>query len=286
MLAGRIKMDGARAPHQLERDGRKLDGFGPGSDDEIDTRAGSGPPGFGGANLPRLRRERQARRVTPERVKMLDKARRPDHPMRRGRRRLGARTPSIDGMLFAQVTDLHIGFDRDNIHELNVRRLNMVIDQLNAMRPKPSLAAGDRRPRRISATTAAPTSIWSRWSGGGRGRWRGRSAITTAAPMFLEHVAGVATDANGFVQYEFDHDGRALPRPRHARRGAARRRLLRERAARGWRRGWPSAPTCRRSRPPPSAGRYRDRLDERPVVRGVGPAARRVDPARGAGRRR
>ena len=42
-------------------------------------------------------------------------------------------------MLVAQVTDLHIGFDRDNPHELNVRRLNMVIDQLNAMRPKPSL---------------------------------------------------------------------------------------------------------------------------------------------------
>src|SRR6187402_2556641 len=53
--------------------------------------------------------------------------------------------PSIDGVLVAQVTDLHIGFDRDNPHEMNVRRLNMVIDQLNAMRQKPSvlLVTGD-----------------------------------------------------------------------------------------------------------------------------------------------
>ncbi len=50
-----------------------------------------------------------------------------------------AKRPSIDGILVAQVTDLHIGFERDNPHELNVRRLNLVIDQLNAMRPKPSL---------------------------------------------------------------------------------------------------------------------------------------------------
>ena len=50
-----------------------------------------------------------------------------------------AKRPSIDGTLVAQVTDLHIGFDRDNPHEMNVRRLNLVIDQLNAMRPKPSL---------------------------------------------------------------------------------------------------------------------------------------------------
>ncbi len=50
-----------------------------------------------------------------------------------------AKRPSIDGILVAQITDLHIGFDRDNPHELNVRRLNMVIDHLNGMRQKPSL---------------------------------------------------------------------------------------------------------------------------------------------------
>ena len=52
---------------------------------------------------------------------------------------MAAKRPSIDGVLVAQITDLHIGFDRDNLHELNVRRLNLVIDQLNAMSPKPSL---------------------------------------------------------------------------------------------------------------------------------------------------
>src|SRR6187401_2325688 len=50
-----------------------------------------------------------------------------------------AKRPSIEGILVAQVTDLHIGFDRDNPHEMHVRRLNMVIDQLNAMKQKPTL---------------------------------------------------------------------------------------------------------------------------------------------------
>jgi len=50
-----------------------------------------------------------------------------------------AKKTSFDGVLVAQVTDLHIGFDRDNPHEMNVRRLNMVIDQLNAMKQKPTL---------------------------------------------------------------------------------------------------------------------------------------------------
>ena len=41
-------------------------------------------------------------------------------------------------MLIAQITDLHIGFDRGNPHELNVRRLNLVIDELNDARRGPS----------------------------------------------------------------------------------------------------------------------------------------------------
>ena len=93
------------------------------------------PPGFGAANVPD--REPRDKRASGD-AKMLDKA--------GGRiiRCVGGdepwpERPSIDGILVAQVTDLHIGFDRDNPHELNVRRLNMVIDQLNAMRPKPSL---------------------------------------------------------------------------------------------------------------------------------------------------
>jgi 3',5'-cyclic AMP phosphodiesterase CpdA len=42
-------------------------------------------------------------------------------------------------MLIAQITDLHIGFDRGNPHELNVRRLNLVIDELNERTPRPEL---------------------------------------------------------------------------------------------------------------------------------------------------
>ena len=42
-------------------------------------------------------------------------------------------------MLIAQITDLHIGFDRGNAHELNVRRLNLVIDELNERTPRPEL---------------------------------------------------------------------------------------------------------------------------------------------------
>jgi hypothetical protein len=37
MLAGRIEVDGDARAQQLERDGRELDGFGPGSDDETNT---------------------------------------------------------------------------------------------------------------------------------------------------------------------------------------------------------------------------------------------------------
>ena len=37
MLASRIKVNGDARAQQLERDGRELDGFGPGSDDETNT---------------------------------------------------------------------------------------------------------------------------------------------------------------------------------------------------------------------------------------------------------
>ena len=50
-----------------------------------------------------------------------------------------ARQPSIDGILVAQITDLHIGFDPGNLHELNVRRLNLAIDHLSEMDPRPSM---------------------------------------------------------------------------------------------------------------------------------------------------
>ncbi|QDP20581.1 phosphodiesterase [Sphingomonas xanthus] len=109
-------------------------------------------------------------------------------------------------MLVAQVTDLHIGFDRDNPHELNVRRLNMVIDQLNAMRPKPSmlLVTGDlvengddldayRHMRSLVARWEGPI-LWA------IGNHDSREA-------FLEVTPGMPTDEHGFVQYEADHGG-------------------------------------------------------------------------------
>ena len=116
------------------------------------------------------------------------------------------RTPSIDGMLVAQVTDLHIGYDRDNIYELNVRRLNLVIDQLNAMRPKPSLLliTGDlvENGDDEGAYEHMVALI---------GRWEGPLAWVVgnhdSRAMFLANVPGVATDAYGFVQYELDHEG-------------------------------------------------------------------------------
>ncbi|WP_246104750.1 phosphodiesterase [Sphingomonas xanthus] len=119
---------------------------------------------------------------------------------------MASRRPSIDGILVAQVTDLHIGFDRDNPHELNVRRLNMVIDQLNAMRPKPSmlLVTGDlvengddldayRHMRSLVARWEGPI-LWA------IGNHDSREA-------FLEVTPGMPTDEHGFVQYEADHGG-------------------------------------------------------------------------------
>jgi len=115
-----------------------------------------------------------------------------------------ARRPSIDGVLVAQVTDLHIGFDRDNPHELNVRRLNMVIDQLNAMRQKPSmlLVTGDlvendddldayRHMKALVARWEGPV-IWAIGNHDSREQFR---AILPDVP----------TDEHGFIQYEVDH---------------------------------------------------------------------------------
>ncbi len=117
-----------------------------------------------------------------------------------------AKRPSIDGTLVAQITDLHIGFDRDNPHELNVRRLNMVIDQLNAMRPKPSLlmVTGDlvERGDDIDAYRHMVALV---------GRWEGPVlwAIGNhdSREGFRQLLPAVPTDKHGFVQYELDHGG-------------------------------------------------------------------------------
>ncbi len=117
-----------------------------------------------------------------------------------------ARKPSIDGILVAQVTDLHIGFDRDNIHELNVRRLNLVIDQLNAMRPKPSLllVTGDLVEHGDDAGAYQHMRALI-------GRWEGPVAWVVGnhddRANFVAHIPEIVTDADGFVQYELDHQG-------------------------------------------------------------------------------
>ena len=106
----------------------------------------------------------------------------------------------------AQVTDLHIGFDRDNPHELNVRRLNQVIDHLNAMRQKPSLllVTGDlvEWPDDTDAYRHM-VSLIARWQGPALwavGNHDGRKAFRAAFPE-------VPTDEHGFIQYETDHGG-------------------------------------------------------------------------------
>jgi 3',5'-cyclic AMP phosphodiesterase CpdA len=117
-----------------------------------------------------------------------------------------AKRPSIDGILVAQVTDLHIGYDRDNPHELNVRRLNMVIDQLNEMRPKPSLllVTGDlvENSDDIDAYRHM-VALVGRWEGPviwALGNHDGRDEFRQVLP-------DVPADENGFIQYEIDHGG-------------------------------------------------------------------------------
>lgn len=119
---------------------------------------------------------------------------------------MAARQPSIDGILVAQVTDLHIGFDSDNPHELNVRRLNLVIDQLNAMRPRPSLllVTGDlvEDGEDVGAYQHMKALV---------GRWEGPVLWTMGnhdnRAGFRSIFPEVPADANGFVQYEIEHGG-------------------------------------------------------------------------------
>ena len=113
---------------------------------------------------------------------------------------------SIDGILVAQVTDLHIGFDRGNPHELNIRRLNMVIDQLNAMRPKPSLllVSGDLVENGDDCDAYQHMhALIGRWEGPliwAIGNHDDRATFRAAVP-------DVPVDDHGFVQYEVDHGG-------------------------------------------------------------------------------
>ena len=109
-------------------------------------------------------------------------------------------------MLIAQITDLHIGFDRDNPHELNIRRLNMVIDHIGEMMPKPDLliVSGDlvehgddqRAYRHMEA-------LVKRWQGPllwAVGNHDSRDGMREVLPE-------VPTDENGFIQYEVEQGG-------------------------------------------------------------------------------
>ena len=109
-------------------------------------------------------------------------------------------------MLIAQITDLHIGFDRDNPHELNVRRLNLVIDELNEMSPRPELLliSGDlvENGDDVDAYHHVHALV---------GRWQGPKIWLVgnhdARANFRRELPDVPTDENGFIQYEVDHGG-------------------------------------------------------------------------------
>ena len=103
-------------------------------------------------------------------------------------------------MLIAQVTDCHLGFDRDNPYELNVRRLNMVIDQLNELRPRPELmiVSGDLVEHGDDTRAYDHVhALLGRFEGPmllAVGNHDGRDAFSAEFPQ-------VPRDPNGFVQY-------------------------------------------------------------------------------------
>ena len=109
-------------------------------------------------------------------------------------------------MLIAQITDLHIGFDRGNPHELNVRRLNMVIDELNERSPRPELllVTGDlvENGDDVDAFQHMHALV---------GRWQGPILWVVGnhddRANFRAELPQVPVDPNGFVQYEADHGG-------------------------------------------------------------------------------
>lgn len=109
-------------------------------------------------------------------------------------------------MLIAQITDLHIGFDRGNPHELNVRRLNMVIDELNERKPRPDLllVTGDLVENGDDADAFQHMHALV-------GRWQGPLLWAIGnhddRANFIDELPQVPTDPNGFIQYESEHGG-------------------------------------------------------------------------------
>ena len=109
-------------------------------------------------------------------------------------------------MLIAQITDLHIGFDRGNPHELNVRRLNLVMDELNERSPRPEmlLVTGDLVENGDDADAYQHMHALV-------GRWQGPKIWLVGnhdtRDNFKAELPDVPTDPNGFVQYELEHGG-------------------------------------------------------------------------------
>lgn len=109
-------------------------------------------------------------------------------------------------MLIAQVTDIHLGFDRGNPHELNVRRLNMVIDQLNALTPRPDLliVSGDLVEHGDNAHAYDHVhALLGRWEGPMLlcvGNHDGRAA-------FAAEFSQVRRTSDGFIQYVSEQEG-------------------------------------------------------------------------------
>lgn len=109
-------------------------------------------------------------------------------------------------MLIAQVTDLHIGFDRDNPHEVNVRRLNLVIDKINDIRPVPDLllVTGDLVEHGDDEDAYAHAHALA-------GRWRGPTLFALGnhdlRANFRKALPQVPADGDGFIQYDEYHGG-------------------------------------------------------------------------------
>ncbi len=109
-------------------------------------------------------------------------------------------------MLIAQITDLHIGFDRDNPHELNIRRLNLVIDALNERTPKPDLllVTGDLVEHGDDVDSYRHMHALV-------GRWQGPMLWAIGnhddRAHFRAELPQVPVDTNGFIQYEAEIGG-------------------------------------------------------------------------------
>jgi 3',5'-cyclic AMP phosphodiesterase CpdA len=114
--------------------------------------------------------------------------------------------PGRPAVLIAQITDLHIGFDRDNPHELNVRRLNLVMDQINQLRPRPDLLIVSGDLVEHGDDTEAYDHVHALV-----GRWQGPVLYAVgnhdSRRQFGAKFPLVERDPAGFFQYEAEHGG-------------------------------------------------------------------------------